>query len=73
LPESEWQTLDEHSANVSALASRFGSKYGASEILRVAGFLHDYGKASHEFQDYLRNNNSKRGTVPHSLFGAKRV
>ena len=60
LPKSEWQKLDDHSDNVSKLASQFGSKAGITEIMRLGGFWHDYGKASLEFQKYLCDKNAKK-------------
>jgi len=69
----EGQLLSIHSENVSVLASQFGSKCGATDLLRIAGFLHDLGKKTSEFQDYLRDKEAKRGSVKHSAFGAKRA
>ena len=68
------QPLAEHLTNVSVLASRFGGKCGLAEHSKIAGALHDYGKATPMFQDYLRyGGDSERGRVPHSIYGAKRV
>jgi CRISPR-associated endonuclease/helicase Cas3 len=67
------QSLSEHSAKVSALASLFGGKCGAAELSRIAGFFHDFGKISPDFQKYLSNDNAKRGSIKHSVFGAKRA
>lgn len=71
------QMLSEHSANVSDLASHFGSKCGLAELLRILGFLHDLGKTSCNFQDYLeriaRGDRVSRGIVYHSIYGAKRA
>jgi CRISPR-associated endonuclease/helicase Cas3 len=64
------QSLREHSANVANLAADFGAKFGMTESLRIAGFLHDLGKSSQEFQAYMLENSER---VQHSIFGAKRV
>ena len=68
------QLLTTHSSNVSSLASQFGSKIGVATLLRVAGLLHDTGKASAEWQEYLRKKirGEKVETRPHSIVGAKR-
>ena len=65
------QPLLDHSVSVSELAQSFGEKFGMGELLRIAGFLHDLGKESPEFQAYLCGNG--RDKVLHSIFGAKRV
>ena len=67
------QSLIQHSIQVSSLAARFGERFGIAEMLRVAGFLHDLGKISPEFQAYLFDEESKRGSVWHSALGGKRA
>jgi CRISPR-associated endonuclease/helicase Cas3 len=67
------QPLGDHSSAVAELASRYGGSFGAAETLRVAGLLHDLGKASPEFQAYMFNEASKRGEVPHSVYGARKA
>jgi len=67
------QLLSEHSQNTAALASLFGSKFGAGTLMRVAGFLHDLGKMTPEFQQYLFDENGIRGSVRHSVAGAKQA
>ncbi|MCL2163475.1 MAG: CRISPR-associated helicase Cas3' [Oscillospiraceae bacterium] len=68
------QLLCEHAKNVSVLASLFGGKFGLTELLRISGFLHDFGKVTSEFQKYLeRGNEAERGKIHHSIFGAKRA
>jgi CRISPR-associated endonuclease/helicase Cas3 len=77
----KWQTLKEHSQNVAALAEQFAAAFGGGEWARVAGWLHDLGKASPRFQKYLREQNGVEldvadydvtgsGRVNHSSAGA---
>lgn len=60
------QLLSNHLENVSNLASSFSSLANMSKLI---GILHDIGKATNGFQDYLING-GRRGSVPHSLQGA---
>jgi HD superfamily phosphohydrolase YqeK len=49
----EWHRLDVHLTRVAELAQGFARSFGASDMARLVGFLHDVGKASSEFQAYL--------------------
>ncbi|WP_411814177.1 CRISPR-associated endonuclease Cas3'' [Bacillus pumilus] len=48
------QTVSDHLLEVKALCERFGDKLGIRHIAGLAGVLHDLGKYSKEFQDYIR-------------------
>jgi len=65
------QPLSQHLKNVSVIASQFAKKCGLEEMLLVAGFFHDVGKISNEFQAKLRSETNAH--VQHSIFGAKSV
>lgn len=67
------QLLKTHLSEVSKLARQFGSKFGLEEFLSVAGYLHDYGKASPEWLEYLIKKlmSEDAPIVPHSIHGAK--
>ena len=65
--ESHWQTLKSHAENVAALAAQFAEPFGAADIARYSGLLHDLGKYSVPFQARLRGG--KR--VDHATAGAK--
>jgi CRISPR-associated endonuclease/helicase Cas3 len=78
-PQSPWHELLEHLEAVARDASVFASKFGASDIARWAGLLHDAGKFSDAFQNYLwkahvakRDNTTppEKGKVDHSSTGA---
>lgn len=78
-PTSPWHGLTEHFDGVTEMAERFASKFDASEIARWAGHLHDAGKCSEAFQNYLweayiakrdGTHAPERGKVDHSSTGA---
>ena len=48
------QTLSSHCRNVAALCSRGAEIVGLSKLARLIGLMHDMGKATDEFADYLR-------------------
>lgn len=69
LPDkSDWQRLDNHLSAVGALAGEFSAVFGAAQMGRVAGLLHDLGKYTDEFQ---RRISGEYGRVDHSTWGAR--
>lgn len=71
------QLLSEHLKDTSTLASLFAGKFGFENAGAIAGLLHDLGKYTCAFQDYLRRSlngeATRRGEVIHALQGAKFV
>lgn len=71
----ENQLLSEHIENTANLAKRFASVFGCENIAYTAGLLHDLGKFTIAFQDYLdrslKGEKVTRGEVIHALQGAK--
>jgi CRISPR-associated endonuclease/helicase Cas3 len=79
------QSLEEHLNRVSKLAGEFAGKVGLKEIGEILGLLHDVGKASDEFQNYIRSGTrlipedspdwvdvkAKKGKIDHSTAGAQ--
>lgn len=72
------QTLKEHLFGASRIAETHGAKLGLKHVAGLAGLLHDLGKYSDEFQDYLDKAvfhpelaEKKRGQVDHSTAGGK--
>lgn len=75
--DGEIQTVAQHLLEVRAMAEAIGDKLGVRHIAGLAGMLHDMGKFSEEFRQYILeavNNPTappKRGSVDHSTAGGK--
>jgi CRISPR-associated endonuclease/helicase Cas3 len=66
------QTLAQHSDNVSKLASSYAGTLGLSSTAELIGLVHDMGKGTAEFQDYITQNDvSKRGRINHASWGGR--
>ena len=69
------QALSEHIENTASLSKIFGSVFGCENLAFSAGQLHDLGKYTLAFQDYLerslKGEKVTRGEVIHALQGAK--
>ncbi len=64
-----WHQLVDHLRNTARIAASFGRNKFERDIFRYTGLIHDAGKYTSEFQDYLINGGT-RGSVPHAIFGA---
>lgn len=53
-PSGRWHRLGDHSRAVGDLAAEFAEPFGAEDIVRLAGYLHDAGKATFEVQERFR-------------------
>jgi CRISPR-associated endonuclease/helicase Cas3 len=72
-PECDWETLSHHLAAVGERAAAFAADFGAKEMARTMGLLHDIGKCSDAYQRYIRQpvgDGMKKGP-DHSTAGAK--
>jgi len=68
LPYEHWQTMQSHARNVGGMAAGFAAYFGAQEIARATGLLHDVGKYSPPFDRRLHGDPRR---VDHSTAGAK--
>ncbi|MGE6552276.1 CRISPR-associated helicase Cas3' [Bacillus mycoides] len=75
--DKQVQTVEEHLLGVKELAETYGEKIGIKHLAGLAGMLHDLGKYTNEFREYILeavnnpNSSSKRGSVDHSTAGGK--
>lgn len=82
--DSVTQPLDAHLMNVGSLSEKFAQKLNLGEIGALLGLLHDLGKFSDNFQNYIKynsfnsdkddaeiNNNIHISRVDHSTCGAQ--
>ncbi len=71
-PDGKLQTCQEHSRNTAMLAEQALSGIGLSKSAYLAGLLHDAGKFTSEFNEYIQNalqGKARRGSVIHSFAG----
>lgn len=81
------QSLDDHLEEVSKIAGEFASKIGLKEQGEIIGLLHDIGKSSKEFDQYIKSAvglintdeddyvdaAGKKGKVDHSTAGGQLI
>ncbi|MFO7754137.1 MAG: CRISPR-associated helicase Cas3' [Desulfobacteraceae bacterium] len=81
-PLENWQRLEDHLENVSALARKFASFFHAENWGELAGKNHDIGKGTKEWQAWLRRVNNVTddsfsefysGHKKHAIHGAKHL
>ena len=85
--DKERQSLMEHLTTASKLSGQFASKIGLKKAGELIGLLHDFGKASEQFQNYLLSGTGEknpdadgyidpeamRGKIDHSTAGAQLI
>ena len=69
------QTVSDHITNVATLSKAFACVFNCGKTAYLAGLLHDIGKFTKAFQEYLerslKGEKVTRGEVIHALQGAK--
>lgn len=63
-----YQSNEDHSIGVAALAKQFASEFGMGDWGYILGLLHDKGKEKKQFQDYIldiNGVNGHKGWTPH--------
>lgn len=75
-PEAEWEPLAHHLDAVAARAAQFAAPFHAASWAALAGRIHDIGKYSTAFQQYLRQSGDPHegeasSRVDHSTAGAQ--
>ena len=74
LETQQEQSVREHCHNTSTLSSKYAASIGAGKIGALQGILHDLGKLTAMFQDYIRQESgARRGEIDHSYAGAKYI
>lgn len=85
--DKKQQSLSEHLLGVAELSRKFASKIGLGDLGEILGLLHDIGKYSKTFQDYIKSAEGllnpdeddyidakgMRGRIDHSTAGAQIV
>jgi CRISPR-associated endonuclease/helicase Cas3 len=64
--QSDWEPLLDHLKAVARAAGKHAAKFGAGELGRTAGLLHDLGKYSDKFQKRIMGAGDK---VDHAALG----
>lgn len=71
--EPHFQNLEEHLTETAQLAQVFGKPFGFGFLAQLSALLHDAGKASKNWQEYLRKSieGKTQSKIDHSTAGAK--
>ncbi|MCD8122697.1 MAG: CRISPR-associated helicase Cas3' [Clostridiales bacterium] len=68
------QAVKEHCQETAEFCKKYGNSTGTGYIAYIAALLHDMGKFTQKFDDYVRGNKSyRRGEIDHSYAGARYI
>lgn len=66
------QSVESHCKQTAILAAQYGNSVELEKTAMIAGWLHDIGKLTATFNEYIHGENScRRGEIDHSFAGAK--
>lgn len=66
------QTVEEHCKNVAKYAAQFGGQVKMERLAALSGLLHDMGKLSDDFEEYIHGSTEfSRGSIDHCFAGAR--
>ncbi len=66
------QSVKEHCDSTAEKGKKYAEKFGAGKIAYIQGILHDAGKLTDKFNEYVcGNSDCKRGEIDHSYAGAR--
>ncbi len=66
------QTVEEHCKNVAKYAAQFGGQVKMERLAALSGLLHDMGKLSDDFEEYIHGSAKfSRGSIDHCFAGAR--
>ena len=69
---TEIQTVPEHGETTVIRAEKYAENIQASNIAKIQGMIHDWGKLCRDFDDYIRGKNDfQRGMIDHCYAGAR--
>ncbi|MGV2979728.1 CRISPR-associated helicase Cas3' [Camelimonas sp. ID_303_24] len=68
---TDWETCPVHMRAVGDRAGAFAGKFGVSRLAMLTGQMHDLGKYTSEFQQYIRGQRAKG--PDHSTAGAREI
>ncbi|MDM5279584.1 CRISPR-associated helicase Cas3' [Paenibacillus silvae] len=77
--DNEIQTVQAHLIEVQQEAEQAGEKIGIKNLAGITGLLHDMGKYTEQFRDYIQeavanpDKPPRRGSVDHSTAGGKLI
>ena len=68
------QSVEEHGYAVSRIGKRYAESIGASSLAEIQGLIHDYGKLTNAFNEYINGSDKySKGSIDHCFAGAKYI
>ena len=68
------QSVEEHGYAVSQIGKRYAESIGAPSLAEIQGLMHDYGKLTNAFNEYINGSDKySKGSIDHCFAGAKYI